>query len=113
MTQIEGKIRSTASKNGKARWEITINGEFMDSVPYEDGKAVPIVLELGSEQWSAKLRSTTTMRQKYNRVWISESVRSAYGGSMNLADILVGDGFTKNQTIRLQIDEAIIRLVHG
>ena len=105
---VEAKIRGLATfyQNGLERFEIHIKKQDAKYLPYIENEAVPIELCINDTCYDSLLRSTA--KNKY--VWISPKLITKNEEKETLANVLLEEGFQKNQTVSLKVDGKIIHV---
>ena len=104
-----GNVRGLSQfyTDGLERMEIWINKRQADPLPYQDNTRIPITLKIGNEEYEAGLRTTPNMPV----VWISPDLRDNRGKKISLAQVIINNGFTKNQRIYLEVDGPFVSIL--
>ena len=102
---VPGKVIGLSQyyKSGLERMEIWIDKLNADPLPYQDHRRVEVHLYIGEQQYRAGLRATP----KNTYVWISPDLNN---GTPKLAEVLQAKGFTKNQSVVLEVEGKSIHL---
>lgn len=88
--------------------EIRVDKKRGQGPPNKDGKRVPITLLIGSQRYSAGIRSTSNNTY----IWICRDVRDENNEKVSLASALQLAGFKKNQKVILKVENGRITVFH-
>lgn len=103
--QVLGKVRGVSLyyADGKERMYIAIDKREARAVPHQEGQRIDVDLIIGPHVYRAGIR--TTPADSY--VWIGADLDDR---TVRLVDVLEDAGFTKNQSVALEVESTTIRL---
>ena len=92
--------------DGLERMEIVIDKKTASPIPYQDRLRIPIKLKVGGQHYDAGIRTTPNM----SVVWISPDLRDNQDKKISLARVLINNGFSKNQKVRIELEGNVITI---
>ena len=100
---MEGVIRSPRNySGGQPVFEIDIFLEYDDEFPLKDGERIASKLKIGSEEYISGIRYKENVGP-----WMCPDLRNIYNSNVKLSEVLLKNGFTKNEKIKLEYDKML------
>jgi hypothetical protein len=93
--------------SGAERFEIHLSRAASARLMHRVGIPTALVLEVGKDRYRAELRST----EKNTYAWVSAKVFDHEGRRTTLVNVLISNGFRKNQGVILQMCGGVVRVV--
>jgi hypothetical protein len=90
--------------DGMERMEIVLRDLPATVVPRK-GCRVPLTIEIGTQEYTAGMRSTASAG-----VWLCPDLRDSSGRRVSLAQVLASNGFRKNQAVRLSEEHGVVAI---
>lgn len=109
ITRVQGKIRGQGQHYSDGREILFVDAKKSECgvIKVEDGVRKPIRLRIGRNIYQAGLRTTARMRT----VWVCSNLFDDRGSKVSLAQALLERGFSKNDTVNLEIQKGLIEIV--
>jgi hypothetical protein len=93
--------------DGLEMLSVDVKKEGAAGLPFADGRRTQINLLVGTERYTAGLRTTSRMPT----VWISPNLMDSRGKRTSLAKVLTAMGVKKNDLVTLEVQEERICLL--
>ena len=109
ITQVRATIRGQGQHYSDGREILFVDAKKIDCAAMEaaDGVRRPIRLRIGRDIYQAGIRTTARMRT----VWVCSNLVDDRGEKISLAHALADGGFSKNQTVILEVQKGSIEIV--
>lgn len=104
---MDGKIRQVGNYScGIPRFEVDIFLEYDEEYPLKDGERVASKLKIGDEQFISGIR----YKEHLGPCMCPDLIDVYNQTKMRLADVLIKNGFAKNEEIKLEYDKILNKI---